>query len=106
MNQNQINKLANGWALFETNDGLRIQKDDESGRFASDDNVLEYLAESAESGSQLHAAALAHHYASIAGLAVDSSGVIDAALGVIDAWESGDLAAAAVRSLDEALANL
>jgi hypothetical protein len=32
--------------------------------------------------------------------------VIDAALGVIDAWESGDLAAAAVRSLDEALANL
>jgi hypothetical protein len=105
MNQYQINAQAEGWALFETNDGLRIQKDDELGRFADDDVVLTYLLDRAERGGVIEAAALAHHYASIAGLAVVSSGVIDAALGIIDAWESGDLAAA-VRDLDEALAIL
>jgi hypothetical protein len=105
MNQNQINAQAEGWALFETNDGPRIQKDDELDRFADDDAVLTYLLDCAGRGGVIEAAALAHHYASIAGLAVDSSGVIDAALGVVDAWESGDLAAA-VRNLDEALAIL
>lgn len=69
MNQNQINTQADGWALFDTGNGrLAIQKDDESGRFATDDNVMEYLAEAAERGGVFEAAALAHHYASIAGL--------------------------------------
>lgn len=105
MNATQINKLADGWALFETNAGLRVQKDDESGRFASDDNVLEYLAESAERGGVVEAAALAHHYAALAGLAVDSSGVIEAAQEVVDSWEGGDLAAS-VRNLSDALLEL
>lgn len=68
MNIRQINAAAEGWGLFETNEGLRVQKDDESGRFASDDHVLEVLQDQAATGDGLSATALAHHYASIAGL--------------------------------------
>lgn len=107
MNRKQINQLANGWALFETNAGLRIQKSDESSRFASDSNALEYLADSADSGNRLHAAALAHHYASIAGLQVDTSGVIDRAQELLDVYDlRGYGLADEAQALEDALSQL
>jgi esterase/lipase superfamily enzyme len=107
MNQEQINAAADGWALFETNVGLRIQKDDESERFENDDAVLTYLLDSAERGGVFEAAALAYHFASIAGLAVDSSGVIDAAQNLLDVYDlRGFGLADEAQALEDALSRL
>lgn len=53
---------AAGWALFQCDDGiLRIQKLDESNRFESDQEAIEYVRAGAALGSQMMQAALRLH---------------------------------------------
>lgn len=102
-----INKQAVGWALFETNDGVRIQKDDGAGLYASDDHVLEVLQERASSGSPgayLAAAALAHHYASVAGVDLVGTALLPAVRDLLEAYERrGYGVGEEIQALEEAL---
>jgi hypothetical protein len=53
-----------GWALFnhsEDGTAAEIQRDDEAGAFATDDDAIRWVRFRAEAGSAMHAAALAMH---------------------------------------------
>jgi hypothetical protein len=61
-----------GWALFDIDSTghHQIQRIDEDDLFEDDAAALAHVIDSAERGGVFEAAALAHHYASIAGLDV------------------------------------
>lgn len=57
---NEVNRFAEreGWALFECDGTLEIQRDDEMAVFVDDDAALAHVQRLADAGSALHSAAL------------------------------------------------
>lgn len=56
----QCNEIGQreGWALFWTEDGLQLQRDDEADRFCCDEGAARYVQDQAAHGSEIHKLAL------------------------------------------------
>lgn len=52
--------LREGWAIFESNEGLRLERDDEDPKFGGDGAAWRHVRKHARKGSTLHRRALAH----------------------------------------------
>lgn len=57
---------SEGWGIFDIDSTgyLEIQRDDEQGVFASDDDAFDHVFKLSRAGSDLHTKALAIHFAS------------------------------------------
>ena len=94
---------AEGWDLFDVGNGVElIQRDDEIKAFASDADAIRFVRARAEAGSLAHAWAIAVHDRNCKGRDQREAPLVEAARGVLAAWDGGDLAAA-VRLLAEEL---
>lgn len=58
MNFNEAQAVSEGWALFDVDGRLQLQKDDEQAKFESDADAIIFVALKAHAGSAYHRAAL------------------------------------------------